>query len=177
MTTAYDYNLSSQNARFAMGKCIYCGKTEPMYNTKYCPDCAEKELKRNMKNYYKDPKKYLERGNNLRRKKRAEAKSKGYCQDCFKRKVKKEGDYYCLECKIRIKKAKYIKNGTSDKRYVWKLEGKCYFCGGEKLKDKKTCQKCYSKLTHNAEKARNNRDLSNSIFAQQNKLIKHKENK
>lgn len=77
-----------------------------------------------------------------------EAKEKGLCTVCKKRKAKYGTK--CYECYIRQKK--YDKAKYDGIREKWKESGLCYFCGSEVLPGKQVCKKHYQKLCRNIKK-------------------------
>ena len=79
------------------------------------------------------------------KKKRDEARAKGFCIVCRKRKATKGSK--CLECYLRQKRfdrAKY-----DGKRELWRDNGLCYYCGKKPVDGKKVCRKHYDILLKN----------------------------
>lgn len=117
--------------------CINCQK-------EYCTDvyregsryCNRSE---SAKQYQKD----------YQKRKRDEAKAKGLCIVCRKRKA--THGTKCLDCYVRQKRYDFAK--YDGRRQRWKEEGKCYFCGAIPLPGKQVCPKHYDILCRNIEKA------------------------
>lgn len=86
------------------------------------------------------------------KKKRDEARAKGLCLICRKKKATHGSK--CYECYLRQKrhdKAKY-----DGRREYWREEGLCYFCGDPCMEGQKTCEKHYQILKENIGKTNAN---------------------
>ncbi len=81
------------------------------------------------------------------KKKRADAKAKGLCVVCQKKPANR--GVHCYECWLRQKR-NYRKR-RSNKRELWKEEGKCYFCGRDPIEGKKVCEFHYPGLKAKAD--------------------------
>lgn len=115
--------------------CINCGK-------EYCTNVySEKSL---YKNRSEEQKQYQR---DYHKRKREEAKTKGYCCVCCKRKATHGSK--CYECYIRQKR--YDRAKYDHRRELWKEKGLCYMCGAAPLPGKKTCKKHYGILISNLE--------------------------
>ncbi len=79
------------------------------------------------------------------KKKRQEAKEKGFCIIC-RQEIATRGTK-CYECYIRQKRHDRAK--CSGDREYWKENGLCYFCGQQPLVGKKVCEKHYKYLAKN----------------------------
>ena len=104
-------------------------------------------------NVYRESSRYCNRSEEAKqyqreyqKKKRQEAKGKGLCIICRKKKANHGSK--CLECYLRQKRhdrAKY-----DGKRQHWMENGLCYMCGEQVIKGKHLCQKHYQIAKNNA---------------------------
>lgn len=93
-----------------------------------------------------------ERQRAYQKKKRDEAKAKGLCTVCKKKKA--THGVKCYECYIRQKRhdrAKY-----DGRRQEWIDNGLCYFCGKPRMKGQKVCEEHYKILYDSIEKTNAN---------------------
>ena len=82
------------------------------------------------------------------KRKRDEARTKGLCMVCQKKKA--TYGVKCYECYIRQKR--YDLNKYHNDRETWRQNGLCYFCGKQPIEGKKVCIVHYKILLKNIEK-------------------------
>lgn len=127
------------------GFCIKCGKERAMINSIYCDCCYEKAEKYNQK-YFENHRQQIYQRNKLRlRALRADRAANGLCKECGK-KLDNPSFKRCTYCRVKEAEYKRLKaNGdlSIPKRDLYKLQGLCVQCGGERYKGFKVCRKCY----------------------------------
>lgn len=84
----------------------------------------------------------------LQKRKRNEAREKGYCIICRKRPATNGAK--CYECYIRQKR--YDQAKYDGRRMLWKANGLCYMCGKPTLPNKRLCLAHYDVARQNAER-------------------------
>lgn len=116
-------------------------------------DCANCQ-KEYCTDVYREGSRYCNRSEQAKQKqkayqkqKRDEAREKGFCIIC--RKKPKVYGSKCYECYIRQKR--YDQRKNTGARKFWQEQGKCYFCGGEVVPNKKVCSKHYIACSKNIE--------------------------
>lgn len=113
------------------------------FNCKY-QDCVNDDIYRTCKSQ-----EAIEHRKNYQRmyakRKRHEAKTKGLCVICQKKKA--TYGTKCYECYIRQKR--YDLNKYNNDRETWRQKGLCYFCGKQPVEGKKVCEAHYDVLLKN----------------------------
>ena len=117
------------------------------FNCKF-DDCIKNDVYSESSRYCNRSEEYKQYQREYQKKKRDEAREKGYCIVCLKRPATNGAK--CLECYLRQKR--YDKSKCDGRRQMWIEEGRCYFCGGEVKEGKKVCEKHYRVLFENTKK-------------------------
>lgn len=124
--------------------CVKCNKD--CFNCQY-KDCINDDIYRVCKSPEAiEHRKHYQRMHAKR--KREEAKTKGVCIVCQKKKSSHGSK--CYECYIRQKR--YDRNKYNSEREIWRQKGLCYFCGKQPMEGKKTCEIHYNILLKNIKK-------------------------
>ena len=109
------------------------------------PDCVNDRVYPESNLYKNRPEEQKQYQKEYARKKRQEAKEKGFCIICRKKPATKGAK--CYECFLRQKR--HDKSKYDGRREEWKRNGLCYFCGEKCVEDKKVCEKHYKYLIKN----------------------------
>lgn len=133
-----------------MGLCTCCLSGKPIAGSSKCAKCTEYDRNRNR--VYSEEEKKRRRERVKRR--RDEAKAKGLCSMCYKRKAT-PGYKTCIECRTRGRNRKHERlrrNGTISHQ-VARDTGICTHCYKAKATHGKVCDKCYESLMESLAKA------------------------
>lgn len=133
-----------------MGKKVTCNRD--CFNCIY-DDCIVDIRVYSEKSLYKNRSpEAQEKQRAIAKKKRDEARAKGFCIICRKRKATHGSK--CYECYLRQKR--YDKAKYDGRREYWREEGLCYFCGAPRMEGQKTCEKHYKILKESISKTNAN---------------------
>lgn len=129
------------------GLCNICGKYKVPKDYKRCPECNAKKLKWQNENRSKMRDKINHKQSVVRKFQRIQYEQEHRCTLCGKQ---LREDYTYKRCEMcRNKQATVKRNIQARKPYkkskleIWREEGKCVRCGGERYENYKLCKKCY----------------------------------
>ena len=109
------------------------------FNCKF-PDCIKEDVYSEKGKYCNRSEEQKQKAREYAKKKRDEARAKGFCIVC--RKVPATNGAKCHECYLRQKRHDKKKN-TGKRQMRFEL-GLCYFCGAPPKKGFRVCEKHYS---------------------------------
>lgn len=142
------------------GICVNCRQEKAIKNKVHCPNCNDDRNYRAIEYHNKNKDSINKRRRDLT-KYRIENK---LCTKCGTKLLEGYTYKFCENCRLkeriyRKKKAAY----KLRKWDIWRLEGKCVRCGGDKLDNSNLCIRCYNTSLKNLENAKGYKDFT-TIF-------------
>lgn len=119
------------------GICVKCGKEKAFHTYRCCADCLEKERQRKQKYEANKTDEQKKNTNEWRRNYYAKHKEAGLCVDCCKKAV--PGTIYCLECRVKHRRATAEWSVRSGRKKGYEEAGLCIRCGKERVEGRKLC--------------------------------------